>query len=95
MTAQKIFHALANGKLDIHHAAVAKHHDKKAQPSAGFSHRDRAIGSPIDLSTFTGGKGELQKRSDFWWSDLSHIFFDNGIATVKVVFPDPLEYLNR
>ena len=95
MTAQKMFHGLADGKLDIHHAAVAKHHDKKAESSAGFSDGDRPIGSPIDLSTFTGGKRQLQKRFDLWWPDLSHILFDDGIAAVKVVFPQSLEDLSR
>jgi len=95
MTAQKMFHGLADGKLHVHHSTVAKHHDEKAQSSSGFAHGDRSIGSPIDLRTFTWGKRQLQKGLDLWRPDLSHIFFNNGIATVKVVFPYPLEDLNR
>ena len=30
MAAQKMFHGLADGKLDIHHTAITEHHDKKS-----------------------------------------------------------------
>ena len=43
MAGQKVLHGLADGKLDIHHAAVAQHHDKEAEPSSGVARGDRAV----------------------------------------------------
>ena len=40
MAGQKMLHGLRDRKLDIHHAAVAKHHDKEAEFAAGGSDID-------------------------------------------------------
>jgi hypothetical protein len=37
MATQKMFHGLRGDELYIHHPAELKYHDKKAEPSAGFS----------------------------------------------------------
>ena len=39
---QEVLHGLGEGELDIHHAAVAEHHDEEAETASGVAHGDRA-----------------------------------------------------
>src|SRR5712691_10594661 len=93
MTGQKMLHGLRHGKLDIHQAAVAQHHDKEAQTAVRLPHRDRAEGAPVDLDTFTGGKGECEKSGLTCGADRAHIGFDDGVATLEAVLAQALEDL--
>jgi hypothetical protein len=46
---QEMFHRFGEGKFHLHLPAVAKHHDKKAQPPAGLAYRHNPSVAPIDL----------------------------------------------
>ena len=61
----KMLHGLGDGKLQIHHAAVAEDHDKEAEPSGCGADLDRAEGAPVRLAAFTRREGELQVRLGF------------------------------
>ena len=74
------FFGLRDRKLDIHHATMAQHHDKKAQSPLGRSHGHRTFGSPIDLGTFPRGKREFQKGFCFRRPDGTYVVLDDGVS---------------
>jgi hypothetical protein len=47
MTGEEVFHGLRDGELHIHQAAIAQHHDKETQATAGLPHRYRAERAPL------------------------------------------------
>ena len=93
MAGQKVLHGLADGKLDIGHAAVAQDHDKEAEPYSGVAHVDRAVGAPVDLGAVSGGKGQSQVGADLRRAELAHVLFDDGVAAVKALLADALQDL--
>jgi hypothetical protein len=56
MRGEEMFHRLRQREFQIHHAAVAQHHDEEAQASPGRSNSDRSVFTPIDLGAFSGSK---------------------------------------
>jgi hypothetical protein len=84
-----------DGEFKVHHAAVAKHHDKETEPSAAGTDVDEAKGAPVDPGALTRSEGELQERLLSLWPHLAHIVLDDGIAPVEALLADPLEHLGR
>ena len=58
---QEVLHGLGDGELDIHHAAVAKHHDEEAESAAGVAHGDGAELAPVHLGAFARCEGQRQE----------------------------------
>ena len=85
MTGEKVFHRLRQSELDIHHAAVAHHHDKEAQAPGGLAYGHRAERAPVDLGTLAGGEGQFEKGGLTPGAHRAHIVFDDGIAAVKAL----------
>ena len=56
MAGKKVFPSLRDCELEVHHPAVAKDHDKEAEPSAAFAYPDYTKGTPIDLGALAGSK---------------------------------------
>jgi len=64
MAVQKMLHGLRDGELHIHHAAVAKHHDKKAQPPHGRTYCNGAKRAPVDLGALARGTNQFRVAID-------------------------------
>ena len=90
MTTEKMFHGLGHGELQVHQAAVAQHHDKKAQAPPRLSDGDRTVFAPVHLGGFTGFKRQLQKGWCRSGSDASHIVSNNGDTTIKTTLLESL-----
>ena len=93
MTTEKVFHGLGDGELQVHQAAVAQHHDKKAQAPPRFPDGDRTALAPVHLGTFAGFKRKLQKGRSGSGSDASHIVSNNGDTAIETRFLEALVYL--
>ncbi len=93
MTGEELLHGLGEGELHIHHAAVGKHHDEKGEPAPGLTHRNRAIGTPIDLGAFTGSEAQGEEGRRASGAYLAYIRLDDGIATLEACFLQALEDL--
>jgi hypothetical protein len=94
MAGEAVLHGLGDGKLHVHHGAVAQDHDKETQPSLRLAYRDRAERTPIDLRTLAGREGQREKGGPLPGSDGSHRRFDQRIATVKAMLAQTLEDLS-
>src|SRR5690606_17883836 len=92
---QEAFHPLAQGELDVEHAAMAKHQAKEAQAAAGGADLHVARAAPVDLDALAGGEGECQVGRLDHRTDLANVFFDDAV-TAGVAFPaQPLKDLRR
>ena len=94
MTGQEMLHGLGDGKLKVHHAAVAQDHDKETEPAAGITDGNGAIRAPVDLGALAWSKGQFEEGRCAPGADFAHIVFEDGIATLEPFLPDALEDLD-
>ena len=90
---EELLHALVERELHIQQAAVAEHHDEQRELAAGLAHGHRAVGAPVDLSTFAGGERQGQEGRCAARTHDAHIVLDDGVAALEAVLAQALEDL--
>src|SRR5215471_16858943 len=93
MARKELLHALAEGELDIHHAAVAKDHHKEMETPAGGAHGNGAIATPIDLGAVASRKIQHQESGFADRSDQTHELLEDAVAAGVALGPNLLEHL--
>lgn len=88
MAGQEVLHALADGELDIQHAAVAEHHRKETQAPVGVADRYRAVSAPVDLGALPGGEGKRQAGGALGGPDGAHIVLHDTVAAGIALLAD-------
>ena len=89
MTGEEVLQALADGELDVEHAAVAQDHHKEAQAPAGVADGHRAVAAPVDLGALAGGEGKGQVGWALRWPDGAHVVLDDTVAAGIALLADP------
>ena len=94
MSAQEVFGRLAEAKLEVTQAAVAKHHDKERQSSPSGADGHRTGAAPIDLRAFARSKRQGQESRRAHPAYRAHIVCEDGEpAAVTFLGTESLEDL--
>ena len=94
MAGEEVFHALAEGELDVDHAAVAEHHDEEARAGGGW--RRPATEPTLPQSTWAqspGREGEAQVGGLAHGPHRAHVVLEDAVAAGVALRAQPLEDL--
>ena len=95
MAGQEVFLALAEGELDVEHAAVAQDHDEEAQAPACVTHGDHLPTAPVDLRALSRRKGQGQVRLLAAWPDLLDVVLHDRDPAVEALVAQQGQDLHR
>ena len=90
---EEVFEGLRDGELDVHHGAVAPHHDEEAQAAPGVAERDRAVVSPVDLGALAGCEVQGQESGGANRAHSLQVILDDGDAPVVTDLAQAVENL--